>query len=114
MKQIPTGIVHIKDLEPMRDYVHIYDVCSAFKLALTRKGECFETLNIGSGSSLSVGNLLEIFRQISSSDFEVVCNGLRRTNEISNICADITKAQGILGWHPRVTLYDGLRQLLDE
>lgn len=113
VKQIPTGIVHIKDLEPKRDYVHIYDVCSAFKLALTREGDCFEAINIGSGLSLSVSNLLDIFRQISSSEFEVVCNNLKRTNEVSNICADITKAQGMLGWHPRVTLYDGLKQLLD-
>jgi len=111
-KQIPSGVVHINDPSPKRDYVHIDDVCEAFKLSLSRRGKRFEVMNIGSGSSVSVSDVLGVFKQISTSKFEVVCNDLVRTNEVSDICADITKAQTILDWHPRVSLYNGLAQLL--
>jgi UDP-glucose 4-epimerase len=92
----------------LRDYVYIDDVAQANLLALERgTGEIF---NIADGVPTSD---YEVFRRVRDS-FGI--QGLepeyvpRRPGEIDRIYLDISKAQRLLGWTPRVSLEEGTRR----
>lgn len=104
--------IHVKDLEPKRDYIYVQDVVSAVLAAIIRiKG--FNVFNIGSGESYSVAELITLIQQISSTDLAVYSSGERRRDEIMNTVADITLASQKLNWSPQWSLKDGLRQVFD-
>ncbi|NLG74962.1 MAG: NAD-dependent epimerase/dehydratase family protein [Xanthomonadaceae bacterium] len=95
-----------------RDFVSVWDIAQACRLALTTKatGEVF---NIGSGDSRTV---LEIARSITealNASAEAVVTGKYRIGDIRHCFADIDKARHLLGYEPRVKLEDGLLELAE-
>lgn len=106
--------IHVKDLEPKRDYLYIDDLVSAIIRAVDYRGKAFNIFNIGSGVSYSVQELIQIIQDHKKTDCEVVSDVERRKNEIMDTIADINKAQSQLLWEPRWTLSDGIKQMLLE
>lgn len=96
------------DGSKVRDYVYIEDVAKANLLALERgTGEIF---NIADGVPTTD---YEVFQRVRDS---LGVEGLepeyvpKRPGEIDSIYLDISKARGLLGWEPRVSLEKGTRQ----
>lgn len=105
------GTIHVKDLEPRRDYLYIDDLVDA--LARTLGGPSgYNVLNIGSGSSLSVRELIAVIQSVAGTDLPVVSTGEVRRNEIDDVYADIAKARGLLGWEPAVTFRQGVERMM--
>lgn len=104
--------IHVKDLEPKRDYVYVEDVVSAV-LAAVKQVKGFNVFNIGSGESYSVAELITLIQQISGTDLTVYSSGERRRDEIMNTVADITLAHQKLNWLPEWSLKDGLKQIFE-
>ena len=92
-----------------RDFVHVRDVVDALRLAATTDhvGEAF---NVGTGQSVSIRELAELVRTVTESDSEIVHTDPRE-GDIEHSRADVSKAQALLGYRPRVSLADGLRTL---
>lgn len=103
--------VHVKDLEPKRDFVYILDFVQAIVKAVNYK-EYFKVFNIGSGVSYSVEEIIQTIQDINESSLPVYSENLRRKDEIMNTVADITEANLHLGWSPQTTLQQGLEQML--
>ena len=57
--------------------------------------------NVGSGRSVSVGELLEIVRRAAPRRVEVEVAGRTRPNEIMDTVADCRAITAALGWRPR-------------
>jgi UDP-glucose 4-epimerase len=112
--QLPSGTITLNDLEPKRDYIHIFDVIQAFIAALAYEKTVFEIFNIGSGVSYSVSEIVETIQMIEGTKCIVANKSERRKNEIMNTIADIQKATALLGWKPEVTLEKGLTGLLEK
>jgi nucleoside-diphosphate-sugar epimerase len=104
------GEIVVQDLTPKRDYVYVQDVVNAIERALAT-GNGYRVLNIGSGMSCSVAELIELTQRIWASSLPVRSRELRRPQEIMDTVADITAARELLGWTPTYTLEQGLRQL---
>ena len=104
--------IHVKDLEPRRDYVYVADVVEAIVSAVRRRNG-FETFNIGSGSSHSVAELIDIIQEVWGTALPVRSDGVRRKDEIMDTVADIKRARRDLGWSPKFTLRQGLEALHD-
>ena len=102
--------IHVKDLEPRRDYVYILDVVEAMARAVAREGG-FSLLNIGSGASHSVAELIQTIQDVWGTNLPVHSDRARRKNEVMEAVADITRAKQQLGWTPRFTLRQGLEDL---
>lgn len=102
--------VRVRDLAPRRDYVYVLDVVDAIVRAVTHEGGC-GVLNIGSGVSHSVAQLIETMQQVWGTDLPVRSDGVRRKGEIMDTVADVSRAEAILGWRPRYTLRQGLEAL---
>lgn len=112
IKQAKRGYIVLQDPEPRRDWVHVDDVVEAYVLAGRYPGEGFEIYNIGSGRSLSVKEVVEqIIKQIGD-DVRVNYLSERRSYEIMDTVADITRAVSVLGWSPSVSFEEGLKRML--
>jgi len=101
-----------EDGQQRRDFVHVRDVAQACRLALEVPDAAGEVFNIGSGLNYSV---LEIAEQMARAlgkpkiDPEIV--GKCRVGDIRNCFADISHAQNILGYKPRIGFEEGLVEL---
>ena len=86
-----------------RDFVHVCDVVAA-NIAAYESAVRGEVFNVGSGTSISVKELADrispnqIFTEARKGDSEATL-------------ADIAKIQAALGWTPKITFEDGLKEL---
>jgi nucleoside-diphosphate-sugar epimerase len=101
------------DGEQTRDFVYVTDVVEANMLALNRKNAVGETFNIGTGLSISVNQVAETLKEITNKkELKNLC-APSEPADCRHVYADISKAQSILGFHPKVGLKDGLTQLVE-
>lgn len=102
--------IQVKDLEPKRDYLFIDDFIDAIiqSIELNR----FEMMNLGSGESFSVGELIAMVQHILGTNLPVISSNEHRKAEIMNTIADITKAATVLHWKPKISMEEGLRKII--
>jgi nucleoside-diphosphate-sugar epimerase len=111
LKQLKAGKeIHVKDLEPRRDYVYVLDVVDAMEKAIACQPG-FNVFNVGTGVSHSVRELIETIQDVEGTALPVRSDRVRRQDEIMDTVADITRARQQLGWNPRFTLRRGLEDL---
>ncbi|MFQ5885133.1 MAG: SDR family oxidoreductase [Thermoplasmata archaeon] len=101
------------DGKQTRDFVFIDDVVNALVRAATTKEARGETLNIASGESTSILDLLGVLGGIFDRRIDPRFTG-ERPGDIRHSVADITKAKSVLGFVPEVELADGLRNVVDH
>jgi UDP-glucose 4-epimerase len=95
------------DGEQTRDYIYVEDVARA-NLAATTHGNG-EVLNIGTGVSTSLNEIIEMFNTITGKKIPVEY-GPERPGDIKHSYFNNEKARSVLAWEPQVTLLEGLRQ----
>jgi UDP-glucose 4-epimerase len=91
-----------------RDFVHVRDVVAANILAYERAqtdGVGGEIFNVGSGESLSVKELADM---ISPDQTHTPA----RQGDAAATLADISKIRTRLGWSPRISFAEGLKELI--
>lgn len=97
-----------------RDFVSVYDVASACRLALETPDAAGHALNISSGVPMTVGEVaVRTIRAIGSKAIAPDITGRYRMGDIRHCFADISMARKVLGWEPRVTLEQGLENLAE-
>lgn len=109
---IRSGAIELADAAPRRDFVHVDDVADAFVRAISWRHDGCEAVNVGSGRSTSVAELVAIAVRASGRDVAVRFAGGARPDEIADVVADVRKAAATLGWRPRVALESGIEDLI--
>jgi UDP-glucose 4-epimerase len=99
------------DGRQVRDYVHVFDVVAAVRLALVRD-DWRGPLIIGTGTSLSVLEVLEAVREVSGAPL-AVRHGPAKPGEMPAVIVDPARAAAA-GWSPRYEFADGLVEVWDE
>jgi dTDP-L-rhamnose 4-epimerase len=95
-----------------RDFVSVYDVARAVRLALETPQAAGGAFNISSGEPMTVKEVAErTVRAIGRPDIEPAITGKYRAGDIRHCFADISLAKRVLGWTPRMTLEQGLEDL---
>jgi len=97
----------------LRDFVHIRDVVQANLKALALQHPDVVTLNIGSGQASSVLRLAELVKKVMDSRSAIQVSGRYRLGDIRHSWGDISRAEGMIGYLPGVSLSDGLREFID-
>ncbi|PDT22637.1 NAD-dependent epimerase/dehydratase family protein [Rhizobium hidalgonense] len=105
--------IQVLDLSPRRDYVFVADVLSAFTKAMD-VAEGYHCINIGSGKSYSVQEIIDILQKAAGTDLPVVSSCAVRRNEIPDVRADIERARAVLGWWPEWDLPAGIGVMMKE
>ena len=107
-----TLVVH-GDGSQTRDYVFVDDVVGAMVAAATAPNVGRRVINVGSGTETRVRELVSLVMKVTNSRAEVIYNP-RTDPGVSRMCADISLARQTLGYHPRVSLAQGLRLTLER
>jgi dTDP-L-rhamnose 4-epimerase len=96
-----------------RDFVSVFDVARACRLALESDRAAGQVLNVGSGESVTVLEIAERLARILGVDVEPEALGRWRAGDIRHCFADITRARASLGYEPQVDLDTGMRNLAE-
>lgn len=113
IKEIKNGInVELKDPRPKRDYIYISDVVKAIYLAIKNDLEKYKVLNLGTGTSTSVSEIVEIIQNNTQKKIFVNYTHEYRKNEVLDCVADITKLREELGFEPSVSVEEGIKLLI--
>jgi nucleoside-diphosphate-sugar epimerase len=102
-------VIEVMDLRPRRDYVFVDDLVEAFIVSLEKAPGIF---NIGSGYSKSVEEIILQVMELSGLQKEYRAIGESRPYEIFDLYADIRKARDVLGWAPKTSFEEGIRQCI--
>lgn len=97
---------------PKRDYLDVEDAARACLIALgCPLSPSFQAFNIGSGTAVGVGEVLELLFQVSGKRLPVHFSEQLRPGEVMEVVADIARARRVLGWEPRVSLEESMRRI---
>ena len=116
--QIASGVKEIKlgDVSPTRDFNYVEDTCLGFlKLASSPK-TIGETVNIGSNFEISVGDTLNIIKEIMNSDVEFITDKQRirpGKSEVQRLWCDNTKIKNLTGFEPQYSIKQGLEKTIE-
>jgi dTDP-L-rhamnose 4-epimerase len=101
-----------EDGKQLRDFVHVSDVVQGLLLALEKDAANYEVFNIGSGIPVSVNKVARVLANAMESDLEPKIVEEFREGDVRHCFADIGKARTLLGYEPKVTFAQGVKELI--
>jgi len=116
--QIASGMKEIKlgDVSPTRDFNYVEDTCKGF-VAIAEASETIgETINIGSNSEVSIGDTLNMIKNLMGSDVKFISDEERirpKNSEVFRLWCDNTKIEKLTGFKPQIDLKSGLQRTID-
>ena len=108
--------IHLGSLKPHRDMSFVADTVEGFILAGTTPGIEGETINLGTGETYSIGNFVQRIQRLMEIDKPITHDWRRdrpTKSEVMKLVSDNSKAARLLGWHPKTSLDDGLRKVIE-
>ena len=103
-----------EDGQQRRDFVSVYDIAQACRLAIEVPEAAGQAFNVGSGRSFSVCEVAEkVAAAVGKPELMPELSGKSRVGDIRHCFADISKARRVLGYAPKVTFEDGLAEIAE-
>jgi nucleoside-diphosphate-sugar epimerase len=103
--------IEVQDLAPKRDYLYIDDLVELL-LATLNAPAGYNVYNGGTGSSLSVAEVIAAAQAEAGTSKPVRCGQSVRKHEIHDTRADVQKARKELGWSHKYEFRDGVRTIV--
>jgi dTDP-L-rhamnose 4-epimerase len=101
-----------EDGRQKRDFVSVYDVVQACRLALEQPAAIGEAFNVGSGTHFTISEIAErMARVLGEEQIQAEITQRYRRGDIRHCFADIGKAQRLLGYRPEVSFEQGLADI---
>lgn len=97
----------------VRDYIHVVDLAKAHVKALAllekqQESSFYDIFNLGTGQGNSVLEAIQAFEE--STNVKVNYQfGPRRSGDVEQVYADVTKSSQVLGWKTELSLTDAMR-----
>jgi nucleoside-diphosphate-sugar epimerase len=106
------SLVVYGDGEQSRDFTYIDNVVEANILAIKARRTHGAVINIGCGESLTLNRLIQFLEEVLRVQAVVDYEPPRR-GDVRHSLADISLARDVLGYQPKVTVLEGLRQTVE-
>ena len=100
-----------EDGKQQRDFVSVYDIAQACRLALETNAGDGQVFNIGSGDQIGIADLAHRIATVLGKNIKPEITGKYRAGDIRHCFPDISLARTVLGYEPRVTMEQGLLDL---
>jgi dTDP-L-rhamnose 4-epimerase len=115
MNRIKSGNIPIiyEDGQQTRDFISVHDVVRANILALEKSEADYQIFNIGSGIPLTIKSLAEKIFRLHGKEPMMEINYKFRKGDIRHCISDISKANSILGWSPKISFDRGLSEIYE-
>jgi NAD dependent epimerase/dehydratase len=110
------NVVNLGSLHPTRDFNYVANTVDGFIRGAQSDGAIGQTINVGSGSEISIGDVAQRIIKIMGKAVEIRHEDKRtrpEASEVERLIADNSLARRVLGWEPIVSLDDGLRRTID-
>lgn len=108
--------VKLGSLRPTRDLNFVANTVAGFLAAATADRAIGETINLGSGREISIGDLVTLIGTLMDRSIHVQSEDQRLRpdgSEVERLLASNEKARELLDWKPEVSLEDGLSQTIE-
>lgn len=96
----------------VRDFIHVMDLADAHVKALSylenKAPNFYDVFNVGTGQGNTVLEVIHTFEEVNNLNLNYQI-GPRRPGDVVKIWADTTKINQVLGWYPKYSLADSLR-----
>jgi NAD dependent epimerase/dehydratase len=103
--------IRLGNLTPTRDFNYVADTVEGFICAAGAPAAVGQTVNVGSGREISIGDLVTLIGSLAGKAVRIAHDAERvrpEGSEVDRLLADNTRAGEVLGWHPSITLREGL------
>jgi UDP-glucose 4-epimerase len=91
-----------------RDYLYIDDLIEAIYLSVVSKGEFQSIVNVGSGESVSISDVVDKIE--ANLNYPIEREFVKpRATDVNTTMLDNSTARRLLGWKPRVSFEEGIR-----
>ena len=106
-----------RDGTGIRDYVHVWDIAEAHVRTMERmdsiipEGGGFEVINLGSGSGVTVREMVAAFERVHGSALPKQ-DAPARPGDVAGAYANADRAAELLGWRAKLTLDECIRDAL--
>jgi len=100
---------------PRRDFTFVADTAAAFALAASTDLDPGTVIQLGTGTAVSVADLVDMTAAILGLAVEVVkddCRVRPDRSEVQVLLSDPSRAAALIGWRPTVGLEEGLRRTI--
>ncbi len=95
-----------------RDFTHVEDIVRGVIAAIDRAPEGARPYNLGSGSPITLSDLIAAMGRAAGKDVHVERAPVP-LGDVEATFADIARARTELGWQPRIAIEDGLATVVD-
>ena len=118
ISQIASGMKQIKlgDVSPTRDFNYVVDTCRGFLALANCKAAIGETVNIASNYEISVGDTLNLIRELMGSDVIFITDEQRLRpgkSEVFRLWGDNARIRELTGFEPNYDIRAGLKRTID-
>ncbi len=116
--QIASGMKEIKlgDVSPTRDFNYVNDTCRGFIGLAECEQAIGETVNIGSNYEISVGDTLELIKELMNSEVHFITDDSRlraEKSEVFRLWCDNSLIRKLTGFEPEYDIRRGLQKTID-
>lgn len=105
--------IQLGRLDPKRDLTFVEDTVDGFVRAAVAPGIEGDTIQLGTGVAVSIGELFDTACRALGVDAKVATDARRLrpdNSEVMVLLSDPARARDRIGWTPRTSLEDGLRR----
>jgi len=95
-----------------RDHTHINDFVDGLMKSLTYENCRFDIFNLGNSRPVSLSYLVQLVEETLGKK-AIIKRLPMQPGDVPATCADISKAKTVLGYQPRVTIEQGVRQFVE-
>lgn len=95
-----------------RSFCYVDDLIDVLEKAMFSEGTKGEVINIGNPDERTIKEIAELIKEMTNSDSEIVFEKLPE-DDPKKRQPDISKAQTLLSWEPKVTLEEGLSKTIE-
>jgi UDP-glucose 4-epimerase len=96
----------------VRDYVDVRDVARAHVAVINHSGDLPPAMNVGTGSGISVREIINILALEFGVKDPIVIESMRRTGDPSQLCADVSLIADKIGFQSRFGIRESMQSLL--
>lgn len=103
--------INLGSLRPTRDFTFVADTVSAFMAVLDCDDCVGKVVNGGTGSEISIKNLVSLIMRLTNRSAEIICDEKRlrpEKSEVERLLADNSLLRELTGWKPQYAGLEGL------
>ena len=116
--QIASGAKEIKlgDISPTRDFNYVEDCCRAFIMLAEIDETIGETINVGSNTEISIGDIFKLIKELMLSDVTFINKSERNRpekSEVFRLWCDNKKIIDLIDYKPQTNIQEGLKKTIN-